>query len=498
MPEKISLTEQEAEIYAHSLNIVYEEMGLQQAIFFLFRMLNMYFHITRIFAGFREIESPVFYPLADTSELSQDLTVIRHGSYNTPDEKKIFIRRDSLEPYFPDRSVFPEECKHVNGIGRPEDYISHIRIPLFFQAERVFQIGVCSDKEHVFHEKDLNIMKIITKHLSRSLLVAEGKAKNTKLEELVNQNSIELLTMCKGLSSLLKDIKKVAKTEYSALIEGETGVGKDLIAQSIHGLSARKDKSFIKINCGAISESLLESELFGYEKGAFTGANTSRKGYFEEAEGGSLFLDEIGELSLKLQSSLLRAVENKCIQRVGSTKEINIDVRIIAATNRNLEERVTDGEFRADLWYRLNVFPLKVPPLRSHREDIDTLVEYFTCMAIKYLKITNYPLITKFELNKLFNHSWPGNVRELKNVVDRAIVNSCEGHYCYPLQFDINYQERSSVEHVQKKFISMKELCINYAKEVLDHTKGKITGKDGAASILQLHPNTVRQYKDRM
>lgn len=494
-----SFEEKDAQISASSLNIIYKEMGLQQAIQYLYAFLQAYYPITRVFCGFRLINSPVFYPMADTISHTLEMTKISHGSYNTLDEKKLFSPKNCLEPYFSKKT--DESLIYKEGIGRDEDYCSHIRIPLFLQDERVFQIGLCSNQENVFCDKDLKLVKILTKEISQSLLIQQQKAEQAPQGmDFDFKNSLDLLTMSRGLHTLLSDTKKIASTDYNVLIQGETGCGKDIVAQNIHEMSVRNDKPFIKVNCGAINESLLESELFGYEKGAFTGALTSRKGFFEAGQGGSIFLDEIGELPLKLQTALLRVIENKCIQKIGSNQEISVDVRIIAATNKDLEESIRQGAFREDLWYRLNVFPLKVPPLRLHREDIPGLVSYFIQKSCMHLGIINSPQLSKYEINKLYDHSWPGNIRELKNTVERAIINAREGNFCQPLSFEINYKEYEVTKgaDVKKKFVSMEEYSTNYVKQVLAHTQGKITGRDGAASILKLHPNTVRQYKHKI
>lgn len=213
-------------------------------------------------------------------------------------------------------------------------------------------------------------------------------------------------------------IRKIAKTDLTVLIQGETGTGKELIASTIHNLSWRKNKTFLCINCAALSDSLLESELFGYEKGAFTGATSTKQGLFSAAEAGTLFLDEISETSLELQAKLLRVVENREFIRVGGTKPIKVNVRIIASTNRNLKKCVEEGKFREDLYYRLNVFPIFVPPLRERKEDIPLLIRYFLQRSGQYSNVKISPKAVEC----LLKYEWPGNVRELKNVILRAAV----------------------------------------------------------------------------
>jgi len=220
---------------------------------------------------------------------------------------------------------------------------------------------------------------------------------------------------------LLKVVERVANTNSSVLILGESGVGKELFAEQIHLKSLRSKKPFVRINCAALSPQLLESELFGHVKGAFTNAITDRKGRFETADGGTLFLDEIGELPLNLQGKLLRVIQEKTFERVGSSKTISVDVRIIAATNRNLEEMVNDGRFRNDLYFRLNVLPINVPPLRNRREDILELADFFVKKTNNEVK-RNFKGFTEKTKQVLLDYSWPGNIRELQNAIERACV----------------------------------------------------------------------------
>ena len=220
---------------------------------------------------------------------------------------------------------------------------------------------------------------------------------------------------------IIEMIEHVADTNATVMIYGETGTGKELAAQALHNFSSRCDKSFIKVNCAAIPELLLESELFGYEKGAFTGAIIRKPGRFELANGGSIFLDEIGDISPSVQGKLLRVLQEREIERLGGTKTLKIDVRIIAATNKNLELLVNEGTFRKDLYYRLNVVPVNLPALKERREDIPILVKIFLTKASS---ISNKPIkqISEDAIKKLINYDWPGNIRELENIIERCVV----------------------------------------------------------------------------
>ncbi len=228
----------------------------------------------------------------------------------------------------------------------------------------------------------------------------------------------------RAFKSILSKIPRIAITKASVLIIGESGTGKEIIADLIQSLSDRKEQPFIKVNCAAIPDSLIESELFGYEKGAFTGADKGRKGLIEEADRGTLFLDEIGEIPYSLQSKLLRFLQNYEIQKIGTKKTKKVDIRVIAATNRNLERQVKDGKFREDLYYRLNVVSLNIPPLRERKEDIPLLINYFIKDYIKSLKISEEKKLSKSALDKLMKYDYPGNIRELNNIIKNSIIMS--------------------------------------------------------------------------
>ncbi len=231
----------------------------------------------------------------------------------------------------------------------------------------------------------------------------------------------EFVGESKVLLKVLKVIKKVSKTSSSVLITGESGTGKELVARSIHYNSSRKDKPLIIINCGAIPGELLESELFGHEKGAFTGAHKSRIGRLEIADGGTVFLDEIGDMTPELQVKLLRAVQEKQFERVGGTKSIEVDIRIISATNKDLLNSIKEGSFREDLYYRLNVIPIEVPPLRTRKTDIPLLIEHFLSnLAVRICQ--NKKIVAKDALSKFLDYRWPGNIRELENLMERLSV----------------------------------------------------------------------------
>ncbi len=262
---------------------------------------------------------------------------------------------------------------------------------------------------------------------ARFVHIDEGSEKlsdPTELRRLLKPSKAEPRSLALGRSRSMRElwaaVERVAKFNVTVLITGETGTGKEVVARRIHQLSARSNKPFIAVNCAAIPAELLESELFGHEKGSFTGATKRRPGRFERAQGGTLFLDEIGDMPLAMQAKLLRALQERCIERVGGDQEIPIDVRVVAATHQNLHQSIQDGEFREDLYYRLNVFPVKVPPLRERAEDLRDLVEFFTENLQREGRPA--PLLSGETLARLHQYHWPGNVRELSNLIDHLSV----------------------------------------------------------------------------
>jgi formate hydrogenlyase transcriptional activator len=285
--------------------------------------------------------------------------------------------------------------------------------------------------------------------------------------------------------------RQVAITHAPVLLEGETGVGKEVFANLIHMNSSRRNMPCIKVNCGALPKELIEDELFGHEKGAFTSAIQARKGRFELADNGTIFLDEIGELPLEMQPKLLRVLQNGEFERVGGQKTIKVDVRILAATNRNLLDEINHGNFREDLYYRLNVFPITIPALRNRKEDLPDLIHYFIAsMSKEYHKTLEQ--ISTVDLQLLLGHRWPGNIRELKNVIERAVIVS-EGRV---LKLEWWRESESATEsNCNQALEQIERVHIN---TILEQCRWKINGENGAAEILNMHPNTLRSKMKRL
>jgi DNA-binding NtrC family response regulator len=314
------------------------------------------------------------------------------------------------------------------------------------------------------------------------------------LEDQVSQGAAHMIGQSEGFRRLIRDIEVVAPTDAAVLIEGETGTGKELIARAVHERSARSKRPFIKVNCAAIPATLLESELFGHEKGAFTGAVAQKLGRFELAHQGTLFLDEIGEIPLELQPKFLRALQEQEFERLGGNRTTRVDVRIVAATNRDLKAMVDEKKFRADLYYRLHVFPLSVPPLRERREDIPLLTRYF---VQKYARMIGREVETvpAPAIEALIRYDWPGNIRELQNVIERSVIVSKgpELHVTLPQLAPQSSGLPAAAAPLYGRASSVSQ-AVERARilDALKETNGHVGGADGAAARLGLKRTTLQ------
>ena len=301
----------------------------------------------------------------------------------------------------------------------------------------------------------------------------------------LNHNFEEIVSESPRFKEVLVNVEQVAATDATVLITGESGTGKELLARAVHNLSSRRNRPLVKVNCAALPANLIESELFGHEKGAFTGAIQRKMGRFELADKGTLFLDEVGEMPLELQAKLLRVLQEGEFERLGSTQTQRVSVRVIAATNRNLNKSVEEGSFREDLFYRLNVFPIESPPLRERLEDIPVLVNHF---IKKFGKRLGKPIekVSQQVIDALQAYHWPGNIRELENLMERAIIIAT-GKSLKPGP----WLPKQNPGKKGKGLITLAENESRYIREVLVLTKGKIRGADGAAAILEINPTTL-------
>jgi formate hydrogenlyase transcriptional activator len=328
------------------------------------------------------------------------------------------------------------------------------------------------------HYKDMRPITVLesTAHID---LTGETVSSGTGFEGIIGKSSV--------LRRLLQMVETVAPGDSTVLLLGETGTGKELIARAIHGLSPRKARSFVKLNCAAIPTGLLESELFGHERGSFTGAIAQKIGRLEVAHQGSLFLDEIGDIPLELQPKLLRVLQEREFERLGSTRTQKVDARIVAATHRDLEGMIVDKQFRSDLYYRLNVFPINVPPLRERPEDIPLLVHHFVQQATRRMRKT-IDTIASETMEALIRYPWPGNIRELENVLERAVILSPGPMLRLSLR-DL----RSQIAPGQNTdcYQTLEEVDRNHILRTLKETRWILSGPSGAASRLGLNRSTL-------
>ena len=319
-------------------------------------------------------------------------------------------------------------------------------------------------------------------------------------DELRNTVGTQIVGANFGLKGVMEQVSRVAPLGSPVLLIGETGAGKEVIANTIHTLSPRNDGPFITVNCGAIPESLVDSELFGHEKGAFTGAVMQRKGRFERAHKGTIFLDEVGELPLHAQVRLLRVLQEKEIERVGSSEPTRVDIRVISATHKNLEKMISQRLFREDLYYRLAVYPIHIPPLRKRRADIPALIDYFVTKKAGEIGLRSIPVVAERDMDRLVAYDWPGNVREVANIVEQALIQ-CKGP---TLTFDdlTPLQKRTELseaeEDLMERRLRLQEVEYRHVRRIMEITDGRVEGKKGAAVVLGMNPATLRHRLQKL
>jgi len=441
---------------------------------------------------------------------------------NTDDPQLDYTRLDGSFRRFP---LGVRKIGHVGKTGEPlllpdlrgdEDWIAEpewikrsgihtvAAQPLTFHGEvlgvlAIFDTGVLGDE-------DFRGLRVFADHAAVSIANARAFAEIESLRARLEEENKYLLEEIRsdfghiigespGLRKVMQQIQLVASTEATVLVTGESGTGKELVARAIHDHSPRKGRALIKVNCGAIPENLFESEFFGHMRGAFTGAVRDKPGRFELADGGTLFLDEIGEVPLAMQAKLLRVLQEQEIERVGDTRTRKINVRIVAATNRDLKKEVAAGRFRQDLFYRLVVFPLEIPPLRERREDIAQLAAHFVRLTARKMNRPP-PRFTKAHAEQLTAHDWPGNIRELQNAVERAVILAQHG----PLHFELPPRDappsnQTKLPPDETASVLTREDWKRQEREsitaALRKSGGKVFGPGGAAELLDMRPTTL-------
>ncbi|MEE4356184.1 MAG: sigma 54-interacting transcriptional regulator [Desulfococcaceae bacterium] len=453
--------------------------------------------------------------------LDSDLKVVKanHSFYRTfnvsPDETEGTViyelgnrqwnipgLRELIEDILPENSVFNDfEVEHnFETIGLKIMHLNARRINNGPDRTEWILLAIEDVTEREYYKRNL---EELVEARTADILTAKEDAENALLEiihlkeqletekiylqeEITRENNYKnIIGGSDAINYVFYKMEQIAGMDTNVLILGETGTGKELVSRAIHSMSLRKDRTLVKMNCAALPSNLIESELFGHEKGAFTSAHSKRLGRFEVASGSTLFLDEIGELPLELQPKLLQVIQSGEFERLGSSVTIKVNVRIIAATNRNLEEEVRKGRFREDLWYRLNVFPITMPPLVDRIDDIPLLVSFYVDKISKRMGKT-IEMIPVGVMDTLQKYHWPGNIRELENVLERALI--CSSGPKLRLMDELTKPHRAAgradqtLEYVEREYII----------RVLKQTEGKVSGKDSAAEILGLNRSTLR------
>lgn len=445
-----------------------------------------------------------------------------HTLFALPEEAMSIIRKGPMEDRIPSRvetmnagkspDYFPQTPIIKEGLKRfLLDGYNYLIVHLLIENQHIGALFVAARPPSAYTPEQARLFENVTEPLAiafsnarrhedllrlKDHLDFENKALS---QDLSAASGAVLIGEYGGLRQIMELVQRVATLASPVLLLGETGTGKEVLAHTIHAMSPRRDKPFVRVQCGAIPEALLDSELFGHEKGAFTGATSLRYGRFERAHQGTIFLDEIGELTPEAQVKLLRVLQEKEFERVGGSETLRVDVRVIAATHQDLSERIRQGRFREDLFFRINVFPLTIPPLRQRREDIPQLIQYFTLRKCRDLNLPQPPVPDADTLAKLQAYNWPGNVRELQNVVERALITSGKGQLWFP---DLGKTPSQGISPSAAQptpptlsadnFPKLSTINADHIRKAMCLSHGKIKGPGGAAELLGLQDNTLR------
>jgi len=436
------------------------------------------------------------------------------STMSVPEGSLAHVRRDwGSEPKFNLLNDWREAEPEIQTLLKmmwPKN-VSLLRTDLALESKRIGILLLGAEGRGRYAEHHARLMSALNEPFAVALANALQYQEVLRLKEMLEDDNQYLFNELRNISSsdkivgadlglreVMHLVCQVAPLESPVLLLGETGTGKELLANALHMASPRRGGPFVKVNCGGLPESLLDSELFGHEKGAFTGAIALKRGRFERAHGGTIFLDEIGELTPSAQVKLLRVLQHREIERVGGTRTIPVDVRVVSATHRNLEQMIREGTFREDLWFRLNVFPIMIPPLRHRLQDIPALLDHLISKKSREMKITRKVRPTPGTLGLLKRHSWPGNVRELQNLVERSLIQSQttdSGSDMFSLELNFNDRPPASAaadRNIDEAILPFDRAVIQHITKALTKTSGKIIGPGGAAELLGLNPSTLR------
>jgi transcriptional regulator with GAF, ATPase, and Fis domain len=427
-----------------------------------------------------------------------------------PPDIRTFVKRPDKETPVIERAEMHPTARPWISKGLLEKDASLLVLRLIVDRDIVGGVTFVSKQSGAFTRKHADLVSLLREPFAialsnsvryqellelKELLAEDNRFLHSELRQIAGE---EIIGADFGLRGVMEMVRQVAPLSSPVLLSGETGTGKEVIAGAIHNLSTRREGPFITINCGAIPENLVDSELFGHEKGAFTGALTRKRGRFERADGGTIFLDEVGELQPEAQVRLLRVLQEKEIERVGGTEPIKVDIRVIAATHRDLEAMIHEGTFRDDLYFRLTVFPIVIPALRERRGDIPSLAHYFIQKKSREIGMREMPSLAQGALERLMAYTWPGNVRELENAVERALILS-RGEPIAFRDFQAPMKRGIAVDleiapHLEREdALVLDEVISGHIRRVLEMTRGRVGGEGGAARLLKINPSTLRK-----
>jgi transcriptional regulator with GAF, ATPase, and Fis domain len=497
-----------AQLFFDFTSAICKHLAPKDSLFAAFQVLKSHIPIDRTFLEAYDFDLGVVHVLAEATS-DGGIELDRKVPIGAGLKNYIAARNASIDS--PSVMIINEPASHpiarqmINAYGGTLDCSVMVLNPVLDEQVMGCMVVIC-ESQQTYHQHDADIFALLDRPCAISIsntlkhrqvlylqnLLAE---ENQQLQrELSTTANAAIIGADFGLAPTLSFAGKAAQHDSPVLLLGETGTGKDVIANHIHNVSIRNSGPFVRVNCGAIPESLMDSELFGHEKGAFTGAMGLKRGKFERAHGGTIFLDEIGELPLAAQVRLLRVLQNGEIERVGGTETIPIDIRVIAATHRNIEEMVELGTFREDVYFRLSVFPIKVPALRERKEDIPALLDYFVKRKSQLLKLGSPPRLTPKLVEEFCDYDWPGNVREMENVIERALIINEGDFLSVPtLSASISHKKPDALSATEPHQVTSLDTAIKaHIQQALDACNGQIHGKNGAAELLDINPNTLR------
>jgi formate hydrogenlyase transcriptional activator len=487
-------------------------LDIKTALFATFKVLQKWMPLDRMYVELYEPETNCLRIIAKATESggeSQDILLpLPKEAKSQVQTVKATIQDDPQHSFMMENEPGPVSLYLLEKLNLPLSSV--LGLPLIIKGEPFGSFTLTAEGTGRYTAEHGELLTMLREPFYIALSNALKHRSIQKLRNLLADDNLflrselsrkwgdEIVGADFGLRDVMELVRQVAVLNSPVLLLGETGVGKDVIANAIHQLSLRQKNPFIVVNCGGIPENLIDSELFGHEKGAFTGALTKKRGRFERADRGTIFLDEIGELPPQAQVRLLRVLQDQVIERIGGTVPIRLDIRIIAATNRDLEKMVKKGDFREDLWFRLNVFPIVIPPLRERRLDIPAFVQYFIEQKSKDMNLPDIPKLADGALEGLMDYNWPGNVRELQNIVERSLILNPKG----PVSFDHLNRKQNSIERVERPTeegpYRLDDVITAHINKMLVKTGGKVHGPKGAAGLLGINASTLRNKMNKL